>query len=158
MATSGILTTAASSRVIVLTTYETDADIVRAVEAGAAGYLLKDTSRPDLVAAIRSARAGGDSTLPVGGQACLAPAARPAAEPLSARETEVLTLVARGQTNAEIGRALYISEATVQDAPAPRVWQARRLRPDGGRHQGRSSLGCSQRQERRTSPARSRQP
>ena len=57
-ATAGVLAAAPSARVVVLTTYETDADIVRAVEAGAAGYLLKDASRADLVAAIRAAARG----------------------------------------------------------------------------------------------------
>jgi DNA-binding NarL/FixJ family response regulator len=113
-ATAGILATAPSTRVVVLTTYETDADIVRAVEAGATGYLLKDTPRPDLVSAIRAAARGETVLGPTVAGRLVSHLRRPAAEPLSARETEVLTLVARGQTNAEIGRALYISEATVK--------------------------------------------
>jgi DNA-binding NarL/FixJ family response regulator len=113
-ATSGILATAPGTRVVVLTTYETDADIVRAVEAGAAGYLLKDTPRHDLVAAIRAAARGETVLAPAVAGRLVSQLRRPAAEPLSARETEVLTLVARGSTNAEIGRALYISEATVK--------------------------------------------
>ena len=113
-ATAGILATAPSTRVVVLTTYETDADIVRAVEAGATGYLLKDTPRPDLVSAIRAAARGETVLGPTVARRLVSHLRRPAAEPLSARETEVLTLVARGQTNAEIGRALYISEATVK--------------------------------------------
>jgi DNA-binding NarL/FixJ family response regulator len=113
-ATSGILATAPGTRVVVLTTYETDADIVRAVEAGAAGYLLKDTPRQDLVAAIRAAARGETVLGPSVAGRLVSQFRRPAAEPLSARETEVLALVARGSTNAEIGRALYISEATVK--------------------------------------------
>jgi DNA-binding NarL/FixJ family response regulator len=113
-ATAGILATAPSTRVVVLTTYETDADIVRAVEAGATGYLLKDTPRPELVAAIRAAARGETVLGPTVAGRLVSHLRRPVAEPLSARETEVLTLVARGQTNAEIGRALYISEATVK--------------------------------------------
>jgi DNA-binding NarL/FixJ family response regulator len=113
-ATSGILSTAPGTRVVVLTTYETDADIVRAVEAGAAGYLLKDTPRQDLVAAIRAAARGETVLGPTVAGRLVSQFRRPAAEPLSARETEVLALVARGGTNAEIGRALYISEATVK--------------------------------------------
>jgi len=113
-ATSGILATAPGTRVVVLTTYDTDADIVRAVEAGAAGYLLKDTPRQDLVAAIRAAARGETVLAPAVAGRLVSQLRRPAAEPLSARETEVLTLVARGSTNAEIGRALYISEATVK--------------------------------------------
>ena len=113
-ATAGILATAPGTRVVVLTTYETDADIVRAVEAGATGYLLKDTPRPDLVSAIRAAARGETVLGPTVAGRLVSRLRRPAAEPLSARETEVLALVARGQTNAEIGRALYISEATVK--------------------------------------------
>ena len=113
-ATAGILATAPGTRVVVLTTYETDADIVRAVEAGATGYLLKDTPRTDLVSAIRAAARGETVLGPTVAGRLVSHLRRPAAEPLSARETEVLALVARGQTNAEIGRALYISEATVK--------------------------------------------
>jgi DNA-binding NarL/FixJ family response regulator len=113
-ATTGILATAPGTRVVVLTTYETDADIVRAVEAGAAGYLLKDTPRQDLVAAIRAAARGETVLGPTVAGRLVSQLRRPATEPLSAREAEVLALVARGSTNAEIGRALYISEATVK--------------------------------------------
>jgi len=113
-ATAGILTAVPQARVVVLTTYETDADIVRAVEAGAAGYLLKDTPRRDLVSAIRAAARGETVLGPTVATRLVSQLRRPATEPLSARETEVLSLVARGQTNAEIGRALYISEATVK--------------------------------------------
>jgi DNA-binding NarL/FixJ family response regulator len=114
LATAGILATAPATRVVVLTTYETDADIVRAVEAGATGYLLKDTPRSDLVSAIRAAARGETVLGPTVAGRLVSRLRRPATEPLSARETEVLMLVARGQTNAEIGRALYISEATVK--------------------------------------------
>jgi DNA-binding NarL/FixJ family response regulator len=114
LATAGILATAPSTRVVVLTTYETDADIVRAVEAGATGYLLKDTPRPDLISAIRAAAMGETVLGRTVASRLVSHLRRPAIEPLSARETEVLALVAHGQTNAEIGRALYISEATVK--------------------------------------------
>ncbi|HXW44593.1 MAG TPA: response regulator transcription factor [Streptosporangiaceae bacterium] len=113
-ATTGIMAAVPQARVVVLTTYETDADIVRAVEAGAAGYLLKDTPRRDLVGAIRAAARGETVLGPTVATRLVSQLRRPATEPLSARETEVLSLVARGQTNAEIGRALYISEATVK--------------------------------------------
>jgi DNA-binding NarL/FixJ family response regulator len=102
------------TRVLVLTTYDTDADILRAVEAGAAGYLLKDTSLADLVTAIRAA-ARGETVLTAAVAGRLLRRVRgPQPEELSARETEVLALVAHGLTNAEIGRRLFISEATVK--------------------------------------------
>jgi DNA-binding NarL/FixJ family response regulator len=101
------------ARIIVLTTYDTDADILRAVEAGATGYLLKDTPRAALVSAIRGAARGETVLAPVvAGR--LVSRMRTPPEALSAREAEVLAQVARGLTNAEIGRVLYISEATVK--------------------------------------------
>jgi DNA-binding NarL/FixJ family response regulator len=113
-ATAGILAVVPEARVVVLTTYETDADIVRAVEAGATGYLLKDTPRHELVSAIMAAARGETVLGPTVAGRLVSRLRRPVADPLSARETEVLALVARGRTNAEIGRALYISEATVK--------------------------------------------
>ena len=113
-ATAGIVAALPGTRVIVLTTYESDADIVRAVEAGATGYLLKDTPLPDLVTAIRAAARGETVLGPTVAGRLVSHLRRPAVEPLSGRETEVLSLVARGETNADIGRALFISEATVK--------------------------------------------
>jgi DNA-binding NarL/FixJ family response regulator len=113
-ATSAVLAAVHGTRVVVLTTYENDADIVRAVEAGATGYILKDTPRSDLINAIRAAARGETVLGPTVAGRLASHLRRPAAEPLSGRETEVLTLVARGQANAEIGRALFISEATVK--------------------------------------------
>ncbi|GLX00064.1 response regulator transcription factor [Microtetraspora sp. NBRC 16547] len=113
-ATTRILAERPESRVIVLTTYETDQDIVRAVEAGAAGYLLKDISRADLLAAIASALRGETVLAPSVATKLVTRMRAPVAESLSRRETEVLSLVARGLTNAEIGTALFISEATVK--------------------------------------------
>jgi DNA-binding NarL/FixJ family response regulator len=109
-----ILATRPESRVIVLTTYETDQDILRAVEAGAAGYLLKDTSRADLIAAISGAVRGETVLSPSVMTRLVTRMRAPAGETLSRRETEVLALVARGLTNAEIGRELFISETTVK--------------------------------------------
>lgn len=103
------------SRVIVLTTYETDRDILRAVEAGAAGYLLKDLPRAELADAVRAA-ARGETVLAPSVAARLVDRlrARPERPHLSARETAVLRLVADGCTNAEIGRRLFIGESTVK--------------------------------------------
>jgi DNA-binding NarL/FixJ family response regulator len=113
-ATTAIRAEAGAPAVIVLTTYDTDADILRAVEAGATGYLLKDTPRADLVRAIRSASAGETVLAPAVAGRLVSRVRGPQPEALSARETEVLALVARGLTNVQIGRALYVSEATVK--------------------------------------------
>ena len=101
-------------QVLVLTTYDSDADILPAIEAGATGYLLKDTSREDLYSAVR-ATAGGDSVLAPGVAARLIGRMRaPAEEQLSSRELEVLQLVAEGDSNSEIASRLHISQATVK--------------------------------------------
>lgn len=112
-ATERILAATPTVRVVVLTTYETDADILRAVEAGATGYLLKDTPRDDLVAAVRAV-AGGETVLAPSVARRLVAGVRNAAERLTARELEVLAEVARGGSNAQIGVELFISEATVK--------------------------------------------
>jgi len=117
-ATARITAEFPASRVLVLTTYDTDSDIIRAVEAGASGYLLKDTPRRQLVEAVRAA-ARGETVLAAPVAARLvsrlrAPVAAPAANPLTPREIEVLRAVSRGLTNAEIGRELFIGEATVK--------------------------------------------
>ncbi len=100
--------------VLVLTTYDTDADIVRAVEAGANGYLLKDAPRETLADAIRRA-ARGETVLAPPVVARLAHRMRSPAPPtLTDRETEVVQCVAKGLSNAEVGRELHIGEATVK--------------------------------------------
>jgi DNA-binding NarL/FixJ family response regulator len=113
-ATSQILAGNPAVRVVVLTTYETDADILRAVEAGAIGYLLKDSSRADLAGAVRAAAQGETVLAPAVAARLVSRVRQPPPEPLSPRETQVLALVAQGLTNAEIGRRLCISEATVK--------------------------------------------
>ena len=100
-------------RVLVLTTYDDDADIVHAVEAGATGYLLKDVPREDLFAAVRAA-ARGETVLAPTVAAKLMRGLRQDAEALTDRERDVLRLVAKGLTNRAIARALHVSEATVK--------------------------------------------
>lgn len=112
-ATRDILADRPGTAVVVLTTYETDRDILRAVEAGAAGYLLKDASRTELVNAVRAA-ARGKTVLTPSVASRLFVQVRSAPQPtLSPREVEVLRLVATSMTNAAIGNALFISETTV---------------------------------------------
>jgi DNA-binding NarL/FixJ family response regulator len=113
-ATRQILAADPAAKVLVLTTYETDADILRAVEAGATGYLLKDATPAELANAVRAAARGETVLAPMVAERLVSHVRRPPRESLSARETEVLGRVARGATNAEIGRDLYISEATVK--------------------------------------------
>ncbi|HSK55631.1 MAG TPA: response regulator transcription factor [Jiangellales bacterium] len=112
-ATARILADVPATRVLVLTTYDTDGDILRAVEAGATGYLLKDTPRDRLADAVRAA-ARGETVLapPVAGK--LLTSVRGAGERLTPRETQVLGLVATGLSNPAIAAELHIGEATVK--------------------------------------------
>ena len=112
-ATSALLALPAPPQVLIVTTYDTDADILRSVEAGAAGYLLKDAPAADLVDAVERAARGETVLAPAVADRLLARLRRPAPR-LSARETEVLTLVADGASNREVARALFLSEATVK--------------------------------------------
>ena len=100
--------------VLILTTYDTDSDITRAVEAGATGYLLKDASRKELMQAIRLAARGESVLSPKVASRLLGRMRAPAQEALSIREVEVLLEVADGLSNKAIGRSLHISEATVK--------------------------------------------
>jgi DNA-binding NarL/FixJ family response regulator len=113
-ATEKIMSSNIGSRVIVLTTYETDADILRAVEAGATGYLLKDASRAELAGAIRAATRGETVLAPSVAGRLVRRMRQPVQQGLSAREVEVLRLVGKGMTNADVGATLHISEATVK--------------------------------------------
>ncbi|MFD5337827.1 response regulator [Streptomyces hawaiiensis] len=101
-------------RVLVLTTYEGDADILPAIEAGATGYLLKDTPIGTLTDAIRAAARGETVLAPLVAARLVTHMQAPAGEQLTPREVQVLGLVARGLSNGEIGRQLYIGEATVK--------------------------------------------
>jgi DNA-binding NarL/FixJ family response regulator len=116
-ATARITAEHPTSRVLVLTTYDTDADIVRAVEAGASGYLLKDTPRAQLVEAVRAAARGETVLAPPVAARLVSRLRSPTSapdNPLTPREVQVLRAVSRGLSNAEIGRELFIGEATVK--------------------------------------------
>lgn len=113
-ATLEIVAGEAPTRVLILTTYDTDADIERGVEAGATGYLLKDATREQLVEAIHSASRGETVLAPRVAQRLVARMRRPVPVSLTARESEVLRAVADGLSNVEIGRRLFIGEATVK--------------------------------------------
>jgi DNA-binding NarL/FixJ family response regulator len=113
-ATSRIKAQDPGANVLVLTTYDSDADILRAIEAGATGYLLKDTPREDLFRAIRAAARGEPVLAPSVTARLMQRAQTPARTALSGREIEVLELVARGGSNKELARELHLSEATVK--------------------------------------------
>ena len=102
------------TQVLVLTTYDSDADILRAIEAGATGYLLKDAPREELFRAIMAASRGEPVLAPSVTARLMKRAQAPAGSTLSDREVEVLGLVARGASNREIARGLHLSEATVK--------------------------------------------
>jgi DNA-binding NarL/FixJ family response regulator len=113
-ATEAITALTAAPRVLVLTTYDSDADILRAMAAGAIGYLLKDTPRRELLDAIRAAARGEAVLTPSVATKLVRQQHGPRPESLSTRERQVLTLVARGATNRHIAEALIVSEATVK--------------------------------------------
>jgi DNA-binding NarL/FixJ family response regulator len=106
-----IHTADASARVIVLTTYDTDNEIYRAIKAGAKGYVLKDARREELLDCIRRV-SRGETCIPQSLVQKLATGV--SSETLTGRELDVLTLLARGKSNKEIGANLYISETTVK--------------------------------------------
>ncbi|MFD4629031.1 response regulator [Streptomyces sp. NPDC058284] len=112
-ATAAITARAGAPRVLVLTTYDTDADILAAVEAGAAGYLLKDAPPEELAAAVRTAASGRSALAPSVAHR-LMDRMRAPAQALSRRELEVLRLVKDGLSNQQISRELFLSQATVK--------------------------------------------
>ncbi|WP_433920821.1 response regulator transcription factor [Streptomyces canus] len=113
-ATAEIVAGKAPTRVLILTTYDTDVEIERAVEAGAIGYLLKDTTREQLVDAIGAAARGETVLAPKVAERLVARMRRPAPVSLTSRELDVLNAVADGLSNADIGKRLVIGEATVK--------------------------------------------
>jgi DNA-binding NarL/FixJ family response regulator len=112
-ATARITATDDAPRVLVLTTYDTDADILAAIEAGATGYLLKDAPPEELADAVRTAAHGRSALSPSVAHRLLDRVRNPGTA-LSPRETEVLGLVAAGLSNQRISRHLHVSEATVK--------------------------------------------
>jgi DNA-binding NarL/FixJ family response regulator len=103
-----------TARVLVLTTYDTDSDVIPAIEAGATGYLLKDCPRSELIRAVQAAARGEAALSPAVATRLLGQVRAPAREPISNRELDVLALVARGSSNRDIAARLFISEATVK--------------------------------------------
>lgn len=114
-ATARILAAVPSTRVVILTTYESDDAILSAIGAGASGYLLKAAPEAELLAGIRAVAAGEVALAPSVSRVLVRQAAAPAPSvQLTARELEVLRLVATGASNREIGAALHLGEATVK--------------------------------------------
>jgi DNA-binding NarL/FixJ family response regulator len=110
----GLIASGIDARVLVLTTYDSDQDVVPAIEAGATGYLLKDAPRDELVRAVRAAWRGESVLAPSVASRILSQLRAPTHEGLSDRELEVLSLIAQGLTNRGAAARLFISEATVK--------------------------------------------
>lgn len=105
---------APSAHVIVLTTYDTDNEVLSAIEAGATGYLLKDAPREELIRAVRAAHRGESVLSPSVAGRLMGRARRPATDAISARELEVIKLIAGGANNREAAAKLFVSEATIK--------------------------------------------
>jgi len=105
---------APATRVLVLTTFDTDRDVLPAIEAGATGYLLKDAPREELVRAVRAASRGESVLSPAVAGRLMGQVRKPTQEALSRRELDVLKLTADGATNREAAGQLFVSEATIK--------------------------------------------
>jgi DNA-binding NarL/FixJ family response regulator len=113
-AIAALATQAPAVRVLVLTTYDTDSDVLAAIEAGATGYLLKDAPREELLRAVRAAHRGESVLSPAVAGRLMGRVRTPASTPVSDRELDVLKLIAGGATNKEAAAKLFISEATIK--------------------------------------------
>ena len=114
VAATAAIVESAPCRVLILTTYDTESDVLPAIEAGAIGYLLKDATREELVRAVRAAAAGDSVLSPPVARRLMGQVRRPERQTLSDREVEILIEVANGATNRQIAEHLFISEATVK--------------------------------------------
>lgn len=101
-------------RVLVLTTFDTDSDVLPAIEAGATGYLLKDAPKDELIRAVRAAYRGEAVLSPSVASRLLGQVRQPRSDTLSEREQEVLKLIANGATTREAAAQLFVSEATIK--------------------------------------------
>ncbi len=105
---------APSTHVIVLTTYDTDNEVLSAIEAGATGFLLKDAPREELIRAVRAAHRGESVLSPSVAGRLMGRVRQPATDAISPREVEVLKLIASGASNREAAAKLFVSEATIK--------------------------------------------
>ena len=112
-ATAAVTQTPGGPRVVILTTYDSDADVMAAIDAGASGYLLKDAPPEELAIAVRTAAAGGSALAPAIATRLLERLRAPGVG-LSPRELEVLQLVAEGLSNQQISQRLFLSQATIK--------------------------------------------
>ncbi|WP_327041084.1 response regulator transcription factor [Micromonospora ureilytica] len=113
-ATATLRERAPSTRVLILTTFDSESDVLPAIEAGAIGYLLKDALPDELMRAVRAAARGESVLAPSVTQQLMGQVRRPSAGTLTDREKEVLQLVANGNSNREAATALFIGEASIK--------------------------------------------
>ena len=113
-ATRQIVERGLDARVLIVTTYDTESDVLLAIEAGATGYVLKDTPRDELRGAVKAAAAGESVLSPPVARHLLGQVRRPSQSTLSDRELEILVMVAKGATNKRVAAELFISQATVK--------------------------------------------